>query len=38
MTMHDFHAEKHARQRAVKQYNDEFLNWQEETTENIWTE
>ena len=37
-TMHYSHAEKHARQRAVKQFNDEFLNRQEETTETIWTE
>ena len=31
-------AEKNARQRAVEQFNDAFLNRQEETTETIWTE
>ena len=37
-TMTYSHAEEHARKRAVKQFNDEFLNRQEETTETIWTE
>ena len=38
MTLHYSHAEKNARQRAVEQFNDAFLNRQEETTETIWTE
>lgn len=36
--MHVSHAEKHARQRAVKQFNDEILNRQEEITETICAE
>ena len=38
MTLHYSHAEKNARQRAVEQFIDAFLNRQEETTQTIWTE